>query len=43
MNCSEFDIELEQLVEARSGALTGRAVAHAAACAGCTSGGPTTD
>ncbi len=35
MNCSEFDIELEQLVEARGGTLTERAVAHAAACAGC--------
>ena len=35
MNCSEFDIELEQLVESRGGTLTDPAVAHAAACAGC--------
>ena len=35
MNCSEFDIELERLVEARGGTLTDPAVAHAAACAGC--------
>ena len=35
MNCSEFDIELEHLVESRGGTLTEGAVAHAAACAGC--------
>ena len=35
MNCSEFEIELEQLVEARGGALTESAVAHSVACAGC--------
>jgi hypothetical protein len=35
MNCSEFDVELDQLVESRTGSLTDCAVAHAESCDTC--------
>jgi hypothetical protein len=35
MNCSDFDRELEQVVEARGRALSDRGAAHAAECADC--------